>query len=330
VETKDIEISLNNNGALIEKSVDWQLYQAIYNHITGKREILNQEINTSYSYTLDNILQLNMKIEQCLKQYNVKVINPSIDILHLKGRKEGFTSFEKLGIYNTSIIEPIKALKIQYKILLILPNIQSPQCYNIEIKIFSGLALYEEYKSEFPFRWLRRINKADSAEIKIEYVDYNVANSFMQLIEDWFKTNNMLETNKYLKKKKKRSEWITYFFKYSFPFISTSFLYLYVNKFISLTNNIESIRYSLISFVIISFFFILGKFIGNQIENSIDKIVSENIPRFEINIGDKELLNKHINKKKKSLRKAITKTILGIALGAVGSIVATYVLNTIS
>lgn len=330
METKDIEISLNDNGSLIEKTVDWQLYQAIYNHITGKREILSQEINTSYSYTLDNILQLNMKIEQCLKQYNVKVINPLIEILHLKGRKEGFTSFEKLKIYNASIIEPIKALKIQYKILLILPNIQSPQCYNIEIRIFSGLALYEEYKSEFPFRWLRRLNKVDSAEIKIEYVDYNVANSLMQLVEDWFKTNIILETNKYLDFVQQRSEWITYFFKYSFPIISTLFLYLYVNKFISPTNNIESIRYSLICFVIISFFLILGKFIGNQIETSIENIVSENIPRFEINIGDKNLLNKHINKKKKNFRKAIIKTILGIALGAVGSIVATCVLNTIS
>ncbi len=177
-----------------------QIYQAIYNNITGKTEKITDSYNRFYKVSLDEIVNLEMRVNQFCEQYHIKEINSAITIFHIKDSKERFSSFERLRTYNVANTSPVERINIELNFLIILPKVNKPQNYKVTISLVSGLAIIQKHENdmpkELPIAIIMRAIQQETAEIEIEYVDYIVARSMSELFREWIDSLPELSPNK--------------------------------------------------------------------------------------------------------------------------------------
>lgn len=190
------------NGELNDLPVSLQLYQAIYNDITGKTEKITDTYGRYFDLTLNDIANLGQRINQFCEQFHIQDQSAAITIFHIKGSKERFSSFERLNTYNTGNTSPIERILIEINFLIVLPRAQRPQCYTVKITLASGIAILEKHKDQIPFgippHVLVRTVQKDTAVIATEYVDYMVARGMSELFREWLSSLPEKPTSKAL------------------------------------------------------------------------------------------------------------------------------------
>ena len=193
--------------------ISMKLLQSIYNELTGKKEKLIRSLKDAHEIVLDDIDQLNLKINQLYEQYNIISKNCSVTIFHVNDCKEQFSTFERFKLYDTSATSPCENIHIEYSFLILLPNTNKPQDYRIEIDLQSRTGIYKKQIAEHgePRRFFRYMGMYYKGNIQIEYIDYTVARNFLVAIEQWYESI----------KKNRSSKLVTFLQDYSehFPFI---------------------------------------------------------------------------------------------------------------
>lgn len=141
--TSDVQVDVGNGNL-----VSMQAVQHIYNEITGRTEELSRTYTINHCVSFDDICQLNIKICQLYEQYNIVSKNCSVTIYHVDDQKQVFSSFERFELYDRTTLSPVENIRIEYKFLIVLPKIQKPQSYEIEINIHSRAAIVQRAKRE--------------------------------------------------------------------------------------------------------------------------------------------------------------------------------------
>lgn len=194
--------------------VSMQVLQDIYNDITGKSEKLTQTVSANSKVEMEDLCQLNSKIRQMYEQYHIVSENCSVTIYHSNDSKERFSSFERFRMYDGSSLNPVENVSLEYSFLIILPKLDRPQPYKIELNITSRAGLAAKIRREpgmgsgfFHFISLK------SAAYEIEYIDYTVARNFKAAIDQWFSALNTTKDNRLIKLSKKISDYFPLLFK---------------------------------------------------------------------------------------------------------------------
>lgn len=327
--SSDDSLVLNSDGSLSELPVSMQIYQAVYNDITGKTEVLTDNYYCNFELSMENIVQLKYKIAQFCEQYHIESQNNNITVFHSKSSKERFSSFERfISSYNSSSNSYIEKVIIEVNILIILPKTKKPQSYKITITLTSMLALLKKYKSELsrniPVVMLLKTLNPETCKVKIEYIDYIFARSISDLIREWQSSFSTIDNSSLVEKLQDLSNFISK--SISFTFISVSILLAlkYSNIFLSehLISETRLSRFLIIAFSFIIFSGFLGDTLGGRIEKSIDSIENSGYSVIKFNNGDDELAALHVKKIKNSKRHVIKEIALVISLGVIASVLA--------
>ncbi|MRS20756.1 hypothetical protein GJV08_16445 [Enterobacteriaceae bacterium RIT692] len=327
IDNQDDSVSSNVPATRgMEESI--QLYQQIYQHITGTTEKTKQRCSDNLLIDIDEIKQVHHKIEQISSTHNVISKNITITVLHSNDRKEQFTSFEKF-LFSTGInTSPTLSVIIKYNYAILPVNtsipsgIKTPNHYEVTLNLNSRIAMQKEMEDDAPpFMRGRFVTFmiSNAAEITIEYADYVVARGFVEAFKEWSNGCKRVSSKIPLMQ---RMQLVSYFIppaiKMIFSVLIISYTYFSLDNYFNGNFSIEEIS----KFMILSFgaFFLIpsfARFLGSNIEKSIDNYVA---PSYIIlNKGDERLYDEYKGRNKSSILQAWYNIILTIALGIVSS-----------
>jgi hypothetical protein len=205
--------------------VSMQVLQDIYNDITGKTEKLSQTYTDSHFIEMEDLLQLNSKIRQMYEQFHIVSENCNVTVYHSNDAKERFSSFERFKIYDGSSLNPVESVSLEYDFLIVLPRLDRPQPYKINITLNSRVGLMQRAKKEGGvadgfFHYMA----SRTAVVEIDYIDYAVARNFKSAIDQWMSSLKVKDTRWLMNKFKSVSEYFSHIFRNSTVlFVAASF-----------------------------------------------------------------------------------------------------------
>lgn len=168
--------------------------QALYHEITGKTEVLAKGFKEARRITKNDIEQLSIKLHQVCEQFSVVGENCSYTVRHINSMTQKFSSLEKFKQYDESIPHAIDNITLEYSALIEVPSTKKHYQYKIEVVLesleFEKVGDVPDYLYAFwDFEWIR---------IRIEYIDYVVARTFLAAVDEWTLGLEKIPTNKFL------------------------------------------------------------------------------------------------------------------------------------
>lgn len=296
-------------------------YQTIYDQITGKQQKIEKQFANDYEVTFSQLDQLNIKMAQLYKQFQIISKNCSVIVMHQNDDKEEFESYEKFSTYNTSNINPVIALVLNYNFSILCPENRQISNYLINIQISPGNtppdSLQERFGNMHYF--------GPTLKVSVQYSDYVVARTFIENISDWAKSIEKGNHRKILFWMQRRSQYSSFVLKNIGISIFFAIVIFNVKKIIPLDNSTNHILFKN-SLIIIAMFYTVYtflKFLGHRIEYGIDALSNDSI--ILLNEGDKKLLLELKSENKKSIFKIILNFILSIIGGVLSVFITKYI-----
>ncbi|UDM16110.1 hypothetical protein [Vogesella sp. XCS3] len=309
-----IENGQSESNVIIEgrdgpASISMQLYQDLYNQITGKSEEIKQFSKKSIKVKLEDVRQFDIKIKQVLEQYKIVSFNSSFSIIYDKNQKETHSSIEKFMSLNNAISNCTESVFIKYNFAIILPQTSRAQSYTIAVKLSNRITsqkkLVEELPNGIPAAVVNMFT-SKTCEITISYVDYVVARTVISVFDEWVDSLDESKESGLLNFARKNSHFIPSIFKYTTLLISVFVLANLMPTLVSNSpNGPQFFQFGVYLFVFIFILYKLAAAIGRFVERSID--ASSEISYLDITNGDKKL----INEVEASNKMAIVKTVFG-------------------
>lgn len=304
----------------LDKSI--QLYQQIYQHITGTTEKTKYTCSDNLLIDLDEIKQIHNKINQLCDMHHIISSNETVTVLHSKDRKEQFTSFEKFVLLSGANASPTTNVILKYNYAICPANTNKPNHYVITVRLTSRIAMQKEMEESAPPFIRGRIVTfmiADAAEITVEYADYIVARSFVEAFKDWSDgCKRVSQKTSLIQKIQPFSHFVPLVMKFLFSVLVFIYTYIYVDKYINLGGGNEL----LVKFLMLSFggFFIIpsiAKYLGRNIEMLIDRYTP--LSYIILNKGDERLYDEYQKKNNSSVKGTLLNVVLTIVLGVISA-----------
>ncbi len=305
--------------------VSMQVLQDIYNDITGKSERLTQTITDSYMVGIEDLVQLNSKIRQMYEQYHIVSENCSVTIYHSNDSKERFSSFSRFSLYDGSSLNPVENISIEYDFLIILPKLEKPQPYKIELNINSrvGLAQRNKRRPNFGGGFFHFI-PSQNAVYEIDYVDYTVARNFQTAIDQWFSALESSKISSVMIFFKKVSEYYPLIFKNLTALFIAFSLYMSAEAWFKVNGEGGA---SLFALGLLSFSSI---YIGSNIAMKLGSLTQRWIDMYnslsyvKLNRGDEVAIREFRSDERVKLVKVSASVVLAVGLNLVSSWVAKF------
>jgi hypothetical protein len=300
-------------------SLTFQEYQAVYSEITKKSENIHKIYAKSFMLKKPDISHLKGLIDDILRQYNIVSINTNLTVFQSDNTQKTYSSIENfLAIETTS--KATEQIIVEYDILIKAPNIEKKQNYKITIKMVSDIVAFEKMRDSIPLELIDMIEK-NNIDVKIDYIDYTVAKSILNVIDEW------IEDISY------NNDKITLFFEKHKTLISLSvknliiifsfiLIYKYIPNYIAVNETNMQIlgRFFIIAFALIYFSNKIAIFSSNVIKSNLAFL--QDFSAIQLTEQDKKNIKKGKSKKTRRWFSVISTIILTIIYGVISSIIA--------
>ncbi|GAB6190752.1 hypothetical protein [Desulfocastanea catecholica] len=310
--------------SLCKEDISFQLVQDVYARIKKKKESKEKRYVKHFILKQNDLEQLFSKMNQLFEQYNIIAREDSVTVYHQDDQFETFSSIQRFSLYNSSNTIPIKSVEIEYNYLMRLPTSNEEKSYTVKVHIFSSLCKYEEYKKEDIPNEVRSSILSTSGYLKIEYVDYVVANTILNVVDGWFESLEEVTVAKRIKTIQKYSKWMPTLFEFSFVLLCLYKLAIHMQFFFSKFGETFA---NIALFVLIAIYSIsslarFGRFAGYLCSDYIMSLVP--LARIAINNGDQKILLKYKSENKIHIIKAICSLAGMIATGLITCYIFQY------
>ena len=119
-------------------------------------------------------------------------IEPTVTVVvkYANDQNVTYSSWERYKAINTPVHSSTSDVTLKYEFLVRLPDTPQPQRCVVSVNIDSALPMIEQKSLDddvFPFFIISR-PKWRTLNVKIDFVDYLLAKSFLNVVEEWFKT----------------------------------------------------------------------------------------------------------------------------------------------
>lgn len=317
------EIIEGNENFLIPSSgsegtaVSLKVYQDIYNQITGKSEESSKKYNDPILLCKSDIEELHYKIEQLFDVHKIIAKNVLFVIHYEQKRKDQFSSFEKFQSFSQQSTESVKGVVINYNFSLRLPGTSRPQEYSVRIRFQSRLAMLKELREDAPsFMHGPLINMltSETAEIRVEYVDYVVARGFLEAFREWINGVEKCNENKLVKHVQAYSHFLPPIGKVSIALLYGYFIYSSIDVVFANTVDLAIFaKFSSVAAVSFYLSIILSNVLFSSMERSIDSY--SGISWIKLTKGDENLIKAESGKQKKNIAIFVLNSVLTVILG---------------
>jgi len=298
-------------------------YQNIYHQITSRTENIEKLYSENYTLSFGDVEHLHHKIKQVIDIHHVVAMTESITVFFLKDRKEQYSSFERFSLYNPNLVSPVVNILLEYNISLVVPCTCKPQTYKITVNIGSRVGLLKKLEEDDPdMPWFIR-SRIFGPTIKahIDYVDYVVARTFLDGIDEWVSGCKKNIISNYIKIFKKCSDIVPEIFENSMALVIIIVAFMNSNRIVS--QNVisqDTVRYCLMFVASFFIFCPLAMRFGITIERLIDSY--QPLSYLSLNKGDENLIKEFEKAQKKTLWYVIINVVATVLLGIISSRIA--------
>lgn len=286
--------------------VSFQLYQDIYNQITGRTEQLTKSYKNSIKLEFSDIEQLDMKVKQILEQWKIIASNSSYTIYFNKNQKETFSSVERFKSYNSSSNSCSENISIKYSFSVAVPVTNRIQNYTVDIQLNSRIVMQQRLLSEIPFSappGLINLMGSKTAEIRIDFVDYVMARTISTAFDEWVESLPESEKNPCIAFLKKKSHYIPVAMKLvTLITVLCIFFSKMPNYFEGGLAPLVAANFVFFSGVILFFGYKIAARIGRYIEYSLDSTTE--MSYLKLTKGDEKNIESSMRKNNKQFRNA--------------------------
>ena len=302
-------------------AVSLKTYQDIYNQITGKTEETKSRYKDAIKISHEDIRQLHVKIQQLLDVHDVVACNQTINIFYEKERKDVFTSFEKFEAFNSSSASPVVHVVLSYNVSIVPAKLQRPQEYSITIRLSSRIALLKEIREDAPAFMqgpLAAMMTSETAEIKVDYVDYVIARGFIEVFDEWISGCDKTDEINVVKFAQKYSHFVSPLGKILIIFLYGFYIYNAIDSSFLGREDLPALaKFFIISGVAFYIVHMMSGVLLRILERSVDSY--SYISWIKLNRGDSQLIRIEEKKIRNNIWMFLGSAFLTVMLGVLGS-----------
>ena len=312
-----------NNDQMETTNSNWQKFHEFWKIVTTKPETITKSFDKLYQYELSDIEDVHHKIMAISDRYKSSITNYDFTVHYQDKTKRSFNSFETFSVGVGSISSPICSIVLEYNFAIKHEQTDNFGSYKINLNLISKIA--DNDFLPFP-RFLRHLSKT-TGYLKIEHVDYVIAQNFVNIIKDWFDGRKVTKESKTIKFLQKYSEHLPLALRELFTAIFAYLMYLNISTYAS--NDVQN----LLKIIIINLtFVVIARSVIHRIGSIIEYRIDSMIQLSYINItkGDKNLIAEFKEKKRSGIKRAAIALIGNIIIGTIATFSASYLSKIIS
>jgi hypothetical protein len=251
--------------------------------------------------------------------------NCGVIIYYTDNSKDELSSFDRFEFHNAGSSVQVESVFIKYDFLIVPSKSKKPQSYSAEIRIVSSVALQKRLDFDHIFglpRSIMRLMGNRTAYSKIEYIDYTVARSIQNVINDWFSVLPSERKNNFLTYMRKRSHFIPRIIRV-FTVIASSVICAGEGAQYIISHPLnQAVLFQIImqSFILIYGAYVLSSWIGEYSEHKIDNWYPLSYLKF--NKADEIEIEKYTNKNRKSIVHSGFSIIAGLCTSVIVKLIA--------
>ena len=312
-----------NNSEIISESggINWQQFQEFWKSVTTRPEAITASYSKAYQYEFSDIETIHHKIIDVSKTYETKGISCNFTAYYADKSKRIFNSFETFDAGVRSTSSSTKSITLEYTIAIQHPQTKNYGSYKISINLISKLS----FDDSAAFPKFMRAFVSITGHVKVEHVDYTVAQNFSNIVKEWFETMKTSKEGNTLKFFQKYSDQIPSFFVAIFTIIFAYTIYFGVDEKLQIGTLADFAKFAIISLTLVvimrEVMYIFGRLIENEID-SLGQLSSINLTK-----GDSNLISEIKNRNKDGFRKTIGFLVIEILIGLLNSAIAFYLLK---
>lgn len=183
------DLAVLGEGTERQREVSIQVLQDVYHELTAKTEDVSRAYEEPFQLHIKDFEQLNHRVTQCCEQYNLVSSNCSVKVFYTSDTQETFSSFEKFRAFNAGSTSSVESILLTYNFLIILPKLKKPQQYSLSIRTASPVGVNARLKGNLGMpKIFRTMGGLRTAMVTVKYIDYVVARTLLDTVDQWFKT----------------------------------------------------------------------------------------------------------------------------------------------
>ena len=243
-------------------------YQAIYHKLTSKVEKLTEFFTDAYEITVNDIIQLDNKLQQVVRQYPVQSKKSICSIAFRKDETIESSSIEKFRVINFDTPKPTSNVNYEFDFFTILP-VEIQEAENITQRFKVVVLIDQDFiedESSIPL-FVRGLASGNNIRLQIDYSDFVVGRVLQVTVQDWVKTLPARKIPKFIRFIEKRADFMTAFTPYAFTAAS-----LFGLSRISYSSSVENVAPQVLtSLSIASVMWIVGRFLNVQLLRQVEE-----------------------------------------------------------
>lgn len=302
--TRNKIISLSpKEGVVLPTEVDINTYKVMYGLFNAKPDVETKFLKGRKKIEIEDINDLNNKIQEKLEILKVVTSLTSADITFYDKRLKNFSNISDFFNYNWNTSQKIKTINLIWNFSIKIEKYPLPQPHTLTLRLGSKPKPSEIFHVIMDQNDSEMDEYFSSAVCKVDFVNRLISEELITIVFNWYESLSSAKEGGYLEKLiNKYDRQIADFVPYLFVIVILILIYSVVNNTIEIPNQItnwnilfkELVLGIIIASIVIIISFFSGKLFGHyKIYHTLSKL---NIyTMFEITNGDKEK-NKNIEK----------------------------------
>lgn len=320
------DMAVIGEGTPNRTPVSIQVLQDIYHELTGKSEEVSKSYGESFHIVFNDFKQLHLRVQQTCEQYNICSANCSVNVFYINDTKDTFSSFERFEAFNTGSTKSVESVLLTYNFLIILPKLSQPQSYTVTIRVASPVAIQRKMNEDMfgvP-KILRLMGGARTAVVSVKYVDYAVARTVLNTIDEWFTALPQSKSGFIWSFVRKHTDWLPLITRYTAG-LGVALLAFYVTPhFVTASSPPAHFAQFLIAaYASIFAAYKLAHHLGNAAEDSIDRW--SNLAYVSLTDGDKREIELAKSRNRGALVWGGLRALGGLLVTVAAKLIVTYV-----
>lgn len=321
------DLAVIGEGTPNEAKVSIQLLQGIYHELTGKTEDVSKSYSEPFQTVLSDFEQLNHRVTQCCEQYNIKASNCSVKVYYVNDTQETFSSFERFASFNAGTTSAVESVLVTYNFLIILPKIEKPQSYVMSVRFASRIAIEKQMRENMPFdmpKILRAMGNRTGV-VNVKYIDYTVARSLLNTVDQWFEGLPKAETSSAWKHITKRTHYLPVIARYVVGAVVAYLAFQSASNFLPADATLQQLGvFLLLAFVGLFAAYRIAHHLGAAAESSLDRW--SQLSYLSLTAGDKSLISEATRANSKSSWAAFAKFASALFVSVIAKVVVTMLM----
>ena len=268
------DMAVIGEGTPNRMPVSIQVLQNIYHELTGKSEEVSKSYDNAFHVVANDFKQLNLRIGQICEQYNICSSNCSVNVFYINDTKDTFSSFERFEAFNAGSTSSVESVLLTYNFLIILPKLAQPQSYTVSVRVASPVAIRRKMNGNFfemP-KIIRLMGGSKTAVVSVKYVDYAVARTVLNTIDEWFIALPQSKSGDLWKFIRKHTDWIPLITQYVAGAGVVALMVFLAPHYLNASSSpLDLARFLLMAGLSIFAAYKLALHIGSAAEDSIDE-----------------------------------------------------------